>query len=166
MRTPILLALAVVMLVFATGTTCTHHLSFLEVPLDGYYGGVTSTGALSLDGVRATVAATDIGYEICLPARQYVQFDWVDNNVVAESRHKREVRAWASGRGTFDQGQPAVLGCVSAHEIHWMWTHQRQDAEGDVGNDKEHAGHACLILYGAAQGEDFYPVVNGCGSWG
>ncbi len=156
------LALAAILLVFATGSTCTHHLTFLEIPLDGYYGGTTTTGALSLNGVRATVSATDIGYEICLPARQYVQFDWVDTNTMAESRHKHEIRAWAAGRGGYDQGQPALLGCMSAHEIHWTWYHQRQDAEGDTGNDKEHSSHICLLLLDAAQNEDLFPVMNGC----
>lgn len=154
------LTLAAILLAFlASGYTCTARRNILEIPLTGTYGGSTITAAESRNGIPATVSATHIGFEICYPARRYVQYDWVDTQVATESTHGEEAVAWASGAGTYDQGQPAVLGCFSAHEIHWQWDRQYQDAEGDPTNDWQEGDRICVILTGDATGEQFMPCI-------
>jgi hypothetical protein len=156
-----LLTLAVILLAFASGYVCTGQRNLLEIPLDGTYGATVISTAQSLNGVTTTVQATTVGYEICLPASGEVIYGWVDNQTASENTYGEGATAWAAGAGTYYQGVEAVVGC-GIHELHWQRYQQWQNAHGDVSDDGQDRGHTCLILVGAAQNEDFFPVMNGC----
>lgn len=144
-----------------SGYACTAQRFFMNVPLDGTYGGQAVTTAQSLNQLKATVGAITVGYEICFPASGEPIYGWVDNQAASENDHGEGALAWAGGAGTYYQGSEALIGC-QIHEIHLTADEQWQDAKGDPGNDGQDSSHICIRLIGAAQNEDFFPLVNGC----
>lgn len=155
------LTIAAILLVFASGYVCTGQRYVMPIPLDGTYGATVISTAQSLNGVTTTVQATTVGYEICFPASGEVEYDWVDNQAASESTHEEGATAWAAGAGTYYQGVEALVGC-GIHEIHLTAYEQWQDAHGDTSDDGQDSSHICMLLVGAAQNEDFFPILNGC----